>query len=54
MRFVIRTLAVFGLVFILILALMIYGVARLRVANRAPPPIDAGAVLTLTVEGPFI
>ncbi len=54
MRFVIRTLAVFGLVFILILALAIYGVARLRVANRAPAPIEQGTVLTLTVAGPFI
>ncbi len=54
MRFVIRTLAVFGLVFILILAVTIYGVARLHVANRAPAPIETGTVLTLTVEGPFI
>ncbi len=54
MRFVVRTLAVIGLLFILAFAASLYGLSRLHVAGRAPPPINSGTVLTLTVEGPFI
>jgi len=54
MRFVVRTLAVIGLLFILVFAASLYGLSRLHVAGREPPPITSGTVLTLTVEGPFI
>jgi len=54
MRFVVRTLAVIGLLFILLFAASVYGVSRLHAAGRTPPPILNGTVLTLTIEGPFI
>jgi protease-4 len=55
MRVVVRVLAVIGLLSILVLAGLIYGVSRVYVAAHAPPPpIKEGTVLTLTVEGPFI
>jgi protease-4 len=54
MRFLIRALAVIGFLFIVIIAVTIYGVSRLHVAGRTPAPIKEGTVLTLTVEGPFI
>ena len=54
MRFLVRALAVIGFLFIVVIAVAIYGVSRLHVASRAPIPIKEGTVLTLTVEGPFI
>jgi protease-4 len=54
MRYIVRTLAVIGLLAIVVLALMIYGVSRVYVASHKSVPIAEGTVLTLTVEGPFI
>ena len=54
MRFIVRFLAVVGLLSIVIIAAAIYGVSRLHVASRAPTVVRDGTVLTLTVEGPFI
>jgi protease-4 len=54
MRFIVRALAVIGFLFIVIIAVGIYGVSRLHVASRTAAPIKQGTVLTLTVEGPFI
>ncbi|MDB5395930.1 MAG: sppA [Rhodospirillales bacterium] len=54
MRFLIRALAVVGLLFIVIIAVAIYGVSRLNVASHTPAPIKNGTVLTLTIEGPFV
>lgn len=54
MRFLVRALAVVGFLFIVVIAVAIYGVSRLNIASRAPTPIKDGTVLTLTVEGPFI
>jgi protease-4 len=53
MRFVVRALAVIGLLFIVLIALAIVGLSRIHVNQRQPTPIADGAVLTLTVEGPF-
>ena len=54
MRFIVRTLAVFGLLAIIGMAVLIYGVSRIYVASHKHVPIAEGTVLTLTVEGPFI
>ena len=54
MRYIVRTLAVIGLLAILGLALLVYGVSRIYVASHSHTPIAEGTVLTLTVEGPFI
>jgi protease-4 len=54
MRFIVRTLAVIGLLSILVLVLLIYGVTRVYVASHKHTPVAEGTVLTLTVEGPFI
>jgi len=54
MRYIVRTLAVIGLLAIVALALMIYGVSRVYVASHKNIPIAEGTVLTLTVEGAFI
>jgi protease-4 len=54
MRFLVRALAVIGFLFIVIIAVAIYGVSRLHVASHTAKPIKEGTVLTLTVEGPFI
>jgi protease-4 len=54
MRFVVRALAVFGLLAIVALVFLIYGVTRIYVASHKHVPIAEGTVLTLTVEGPFI
>ena len=54
MRFLVRALAVIGFLFIVVIAVAIYGVSRLHVAGHTPAPIKEGTVLTLTVEGPFI
>ena len=54
MRYIVRTLAVIGLLAIIVLALMVYGVSRVYVASHKSVPIAEGTVLTLTVEGPFI
>ncbi len=54
MRYIVRTLAVIGLLAIVALGLMVYGVSRVYVASHKTIPIAEGTVLTLTVEGPFI
>src|SRR5579871_4066724 len=54
MRFIVRLLAVIGVVFILLIALVVVGLSRLHVAGRAPPPIADNSVLDLTVQGPFV
>ena len=54
MRFIVRTLAVFGLLAIIGMAVLIYGVSRIYVASHKHVPIAEGTVLTLTVEGPFV
>ena len=54
MTFIVRTLAVFGLLSIVVLVVLIYGVSRIYVASHKHEPIGEGTVLTLTVEGPFI
>jgi len=54
MRFIVRLLAVVGLLFIVLIGAAIFGASRLHVAGRPPTPIADGTVLTLTVEGPFI
>jgi protease-4 len=54
MRFLVRALAVIGFLFIVVIAVAVYGVSRLHVAGHTPAPIKEGTVLTLTVEGPFI
>ncbi len=53
MKFVVRSLAVIGLLFIVLIVIVIIGVSRIHMAQRRPIPIDDGAVLTLTVDGPF-
>jgi protease-4 len=54
MRFIVRTLAVIGLLSILVLVVLVYGVAHVYVATHKHTPVAEGTVLTLTVEGPFI
>ncbi len=54
MRFIVRFLAVVGLLFIVAIVAMIVLVSRLHVASRTPTVVRDGTVLTLTVEGPFI
>jgi protease IV len=54
MRFLVRSLAVIGLLAIVVLVFLIYGVSRVYVASHKHEPIAEGTVLTLTVEGPFI
>jgi protease-4 len=53
MRFIIRFLAVIGLLFIVLVAGGIFVVSRVSMAGRQPTPIADGSVLTLAVEGPF-
>jgi protease-4 len=54
MRFLVRSLAVIGLLAIIVLVFLIYGVSRIYFASHTHEPIAEGTVLTLTVEGPFI
>ncbi len=54
MRFIVRLLAVVGLLFILLISVLVVGVSRLHVAGHSPVVIKDGTVLTLAVEGPFI
>ena len=54
MRFIVRTLAVIGLLAIIVLVALGYGVSRVYTATHTQPPINSGTVLTLTVEGPVI
>jgi protease-4 len=54
MRFIVRSLAVIGLLAIVVLVFLIYGVSRIYVASHKHTPIAEGTVLTLTIEGPFI
>jgi protease-4 len=54
MRFIVRTLAVIGLLAILGMALLIYGASRIYVAAHRHMPVAEGTVLTLTVDGPFV
>jgi len=53
MRFIVRLLAVVGLLFILLIVVGIFGISRLHVAGRTPVPVSENSVLTLTIEGPF-
>ena len=53
MRFIVRFLAVVGLVFILLVAGLVVAISRLHVAGRSPEPVADNSVLSLTVEGPF-
>lgn len=54
MRFIVRLLAVFGVLFIVLIALVVVAVSRLHtMAGRPPAPIADGTVLTLAVSGPF-
>ena len=54
MRFIVRSLAVIGVLAILVLVVVFYIGSRVYVASHKQTPIDDGTVLTLTVEGPFI
>ena len=54
MRFIVRFLAVVGLLFIVMIAGAVILVSRLHMADRSTVPIKDGSVLTLEVEGPFI
>lgn len=54
MRFVVRLLAVVGLLFIAFLAMLIVFLYRVDFASRTPVPIADGTVLTLNVDGPFL
>jgi protease-4 len=45
---------VIGLLAIVVLVFLIYGVSRIYVASHTHEPIAEGTVLTLTVDGPFI
>lgn len=53
MRFIVRSLAIIGLLFILLMVVIVVGISRLHMAGRTPVPIADNSVLTLTVEGPF-
>jgi protease-4 len=53
MRFLIRVLAVFGLLFIALIGLGIYGATRIHLAGHTAQPVVNDTVLTLTVAGPF-
>jgi protease-4 len=53
MRFVVRLLAVVGLLTIVLVVLVVVGLSRVNLASRPQTPIADGAVLTLTVAGPF-
>jgi protease-4 len=55
MRFIVRSLAVIGLLAIILAVALGYGVSRVYTAShKQQVPINEGTVLTLTVEGPFI
>ena len=53
MRFIVRFLAVIGLIFILLIAGLVVAISRLHVAGRAPESIADNSVLSVTVQGPF-
>jgi len=54
MRYVVRLLAVIGVLFILLFAGIIYGLTRINIAANPPPQLSRDTVLTVTVDGPFI
>jgi protease-4 len=53
MRFIVRFLAVIGLLVIVGFVLLIFAVAHLHLGERSPKTIAANTVLTFTVEGPL-
>ena len=53
MRFIVRFLAVIGLIFILLIAGTVFAISRLHISGRGPVPVADNSVLSLTVEGPF-
>ena len=53
MRFIVRFLAIIGLLVIIGVVLFVFALTRLHLGDHSPKPIAAETVLTLTVAGPF-